>query len=148
MTNLEKELVPIELASELQEIGFNEFCMFYYEHNKLTPIFGIESRDIKNKTHFNIIKINAYNILQSKNSKTNIVAPSYEQIFSWFRSNGLFHSITIEEDLIENNILFKSEIRNTNADIVSMFTRDTYEEARKDLLKRLIKIYKDGKTNF
>lgn len=147
MTNLEKELVPIELASELQEIGFNEFCMFYYEHNKLTPIFGIESRDIKNKTHFNIIKINAYNILQSKNSKTNIVAPSYEQIFSWFRSNGLFHSITIEEDLIENNILFKSEIRNTNADIVSMFTRDTYEEARKDLLKRLIKIYKDGKTN-
>ena len=147
MTNLEKELVPIELASELQEIGFNEFCMFYYEHNKLMPIFGIESRDIKNKTHFNIIKINAYNILQSKNSKTNIVAPSYEQIFSWFRSNGLFHSITIEEDLIENNILFKSEIRNTNADIVSMFTRDTYEEARKDLLKRLIKIYKDGKTN-
>lgn len=144
MTDLEKELVPTELASELREIGFSEFCMFYYEHNKPAPRFGIESRDIKNKSHFRIIKINAHKILQSKSSKIDIAAPSYEQIFSWFRKKGLFHSITLVKDFFEDSIFFESEIRNSNADIITMFTRGTYEEAREELLKRLIKIYKEN----
>lgn len=145
MTDLEKELVPTELASELREIGFSEFCMFYYEHNKPAPRFGLESRDIKNKSHFRIIKINAHTILQSKNSKIDIAAPSYEQIFSWFRKKGLFHSIILTKDFIENDIFFSCEIRNANTDIVTMFSSNTYEEAKEELLKRLIKIYKEIK---
>ena len=143
MTDLEKEIVPIKLASELREIGFSEFCMFYYEHNKPAPRFGIESRDIKNKSHFRIIKINAHKILQSKSSKIDIAAPSYEQIFSWFRKKGLFHSITLVKDFFEDSIFFESEIRNSNADIVTMFSSNNYEEAKIELLKRLIEIYRN-----
>lgn len=144
MTDLEKELVPIKLALELREIGFDEFCMFYYEHNKPAPRFGLESRDIKNKSHFRIIKINAHKILQSKSSKIDIAAPSYEQIFSWFRKKGLFHSITLVKDFFEDSIFFESEIRNSNTDIITMFISNTYEEAKMELLKRLIEIYKEN----
>ena len=145
MTDLEKELVPTELALELREIGFDEFCMFYYEHNKPAPRFGLESRDIKNKSHFRIMRINAHKILQLKSNKIDIAAPSYEQIFSWFRKKGLFHSIILTQDFIENDIFFSCEIRNANTDIVTMFTIGSYEEAREELLKRLIKIYKEIK---
>nr|DAN81650.1 MAG TPA: hypothetical protein [Caudoviricetes sp.] len=144
MTDLEKEIVPIKLASELREIGFDEYCMLYYEHNKPAPRFGIESRDIKNKSHFRIIKINAHKILKSKNSKIDIAAPSYEQIFAWFRKKGLLHSIILVKDFIEDEILFSCEIRNSNADIITMFTSNTYEEAKEGLLKRLIEIYKEN----
>lgn len=144
MTDLEKELVPTELALELREIGFDEFCMFYYEHNKPAPRFGLESRDIKNKSHFRIMRINAHKILQLKSSKIDIAAPSYEQIFSWFRKKGLFHSITLVKDFFEDSIFFESEIRNSNTDIITMFISNTYEEAKMELLKRLIEIYKEN----
>ena len=139
--------VSIEIARELKEIGFDEFCLFYYQHDKPAPRFGIESRDIKNKSHFRIININAHKILQSKNSKVITAAPSYEQIFTWFRKKGLFHSIILTKDFIENDIFFSCEIRNADTDIVTMFSSNTYEEAKIELLKRLIKIYKDG-NNF
>ena len=147
MTDLEKELVPTELASELREIGFSEFCMFYYEHNKPAPRFGLESRDIKNKSHFRIMTINAHKILKLKSNKFDIAAPSYEQIFAWFRGKGFFHSITIEEDFIETDISFSCEIRDEKGDIITLFSRDTYEKAEKDLLERLINIYKNEKAN-
>ncbi len=144
MTDLEKEIVPIKLASELREIGFSEFCMFYYEHNKPAPRFGLESRDVKNKSHFRIMTINAHQILKLKSNKFDIAAPSYEQVFAWFRSKGLFHSIILTKDFIENDIFFSCEIRNANTDIVTMFSSNTYEEAKVELLKRLIEVYKEN----
>lgn len=147
MTDLEKEIVPIELALELKEIGFDEYCMFYYEHNKLAPRFGLESRDIKNKNHFKIMRINAHNILKSKSNKVDIAAPSYEQIFAWFRKKDLFHSIILTKDFIENDIFFCCEIRNSTADTITIFEMTTYEDARERLLKTLIKIYRNEKEN-
>lgn len=147
MTDIEKEFVPIELALELKEIGFDEFCLFYYQHDKPAPRFGIESRDIKNKSHFRIITINAHKILQSKNSKVVTAAPSYEQTFAWFRKKGLFHSITFEKEFFEGTILFCCEIRDSNSDIVTMYTTNTYEKGKVELLKKLIEIYKNEKTN-
>ena len=147
MLDIEKTFVPKAIAIKLREIGFDEFCLFYYEHNKPAPRFGLESRDIKNKSHFRIITINAYKILKLKSNKFDIAAPSYQQIFAWFRGKGLFHSITIEEDFIEKDILFSCEIRDAKGDIITLFSRDTYEKAEKDLLERLINIYKNEKAN-
>lgn len=147
MTDLEKEIVPKKLAIELQEIGFDEYCRFYYEHNKAHPIFGLESRDIKNQSNFRIMRVNAYKILQSKNDKINIAAPSYEQIFAWFRKKDLFHSIILTKDFIENDIFFCCEIRNSTADTITIFEMTTYEDARERLLKTLIKIYRNEKEN-
>jgi hypothetical protein len=90
------------------------------------------------------MRINAHKILQLKSNKIDIAAPSYEQIFSWFRKKGLFHSITLVKDFKEDEILFSCEIGNSNADIITIFTRNTYEEAKIELLKRLIEIYKEN----
>lgn len=148
MFDIEKIFVPKDIAIKLKEIGFDEFCLFYYEHNKPAPRFGLESRDVKNKSHFRIMTINAHQILKLKSNKFDIAAPSYEQIFAWFRKKGLFHSITIIEDYIESTIFFSCEIRNSNADTISIFSKETYEKAKIGLLNRLIEFYKiekDGK---
>jgi hypothetical protein len=147
MLDIEKTFVPKNIAIELRDLGFDEFCLFYYEHNKPAPRFGLESRDIKSKSHFRIMTINAHKILKLKSNKFDIAAPSYEQIFAWFRKKGLFHSIILVKDFFEDEISFSCEIRNANTDIVTMFSSNTYEEAKIELLKRLIKIYKDG-NNF
>lgn len=147
MFDIEKAFVPKNIAIELRDLGFDEFCLFYYEHNKPAPRFGLESRDIKNKSHFRIMTINAHQILKFKSNKFDIAAPSYQQIFAWFRGKGLFHSITIEEDFIEKDISFSCEIRDAKGDIITLFSRDTYEKAEKDLLERLINIYKNEKAN-
>lgn len=147
MFDIEKAFVPKDIAIELRDLGFDEFCLFYYEHNKPAPRFGLESRDIKNKSNFRIITINAHKILKLKSNKFDIAAPSYQQIFAWFRGKGLFHSITIEEDFIEKDISFSCEIRDAKGDIITLFSRDTYEKAEKDLLERLINIYKNEKAN-
>lgn len=147
MFDIEKEFVPKDIAIELRDLGFDEFCLFYYEHNKPTSRFGLESRDIKNKSHFRIMTINAHKILKLKSNKFDIAAPSYQQIFAWFRKKGLFHSITIEEDFIKKDILFSCEIRDKKGDIITLFSRDTYEKSEKDLLEMLINIYKNEKAS-
>ena len=147
MLDIEKTFVPKNIAIELRDLGFDEFCLFYYEHNKPAPRFGLESRDIKSKSHFRIMTINAHKILKLKSNKFDIAAPSYEQIFAWFRKKGLFHSIILVKDFFEDEISFSCEIRNANTDIVTMFSSNTYEEAKIELLKRLIEIYRNEKTN-
>ena len=147
MFDIEKAFVPKDIAIELRDLGFDEFCLFYYEHNKPAPRFGLESRDIKNKSHFRIMTINAHKILKLKSNKFDIAAPSYEQVFTWFRKKGLFHSIILTKDFIENDIFFSCEIRNVDTDIVTMFSSNTYEEAKIDSIKILIDIYKNQKIN-
>lgn len=138
MTDHEEFLVPVEIAKELKEIGFNELCLFVLNpHNTL-----ILSSEVHDKGIIDIRKIKPRN--NGKLGEDFCSVPTYEQVFAWFRSKGLFHSITIVEDLIDGDIFFESEIRNADADIVTMFMIDIYEEAREELLKRLIKIYKDG----
>jgi hypothetical protein len=137
MTDYEEFLVPIEIAKELKEIGFNEPCLFVLNpHNTL-----ILSSEVHDKGIIDIRKIKPRS--NGKLGEDFCSVPTYEQVFAWFREKGLFHSITIEEDLIEGNIFFDSEIRNTDTDIITMFTSNTYEEAKIELLKRLIEIYRN-----
>lgn len=145
MFDIEKAFVPKDIAIKLKEIGFDEFCLFYYEHNKPAPRFGLESRDIKNKSHFRIMTIDVYKILKLKSNKFDIAAPSYEQVFAWFRNKGLFHSITIKKDPIVIEVPFYCEIRNSKGDVLTFFYKRDYEEAKVDSIKILIDIYKDIK---
>ena len=142
MIDYEEFLVPVEIAKELKEIGFDKPCFFSFNEKVIGEIplsFGKFLIKCNNhEAHLDGV------IYGDKKVTDSYPIPTYEQVFAWFREKGVFHSITIVEDLIEGNIFFDSEIRNTDADIVTMFTRDTYEEAREELLKRLIKIYKDG----
>ena len=144
----EEFLVPVEIAKELKEIGFDKPCLFDYLNDNIY-LEGSASVGFPNdpeNADF-IATLDQLEEVVNQEGADWVTVPTYEQVFAWFRSKGLFHSITIEEDLIEGNIFFDSEIRNTDADIVTMFTRGTYEEARYELLRRLINIHKNEKTN-
>lgn len=145
MFDIEKAFVPKDIAIKLRDLGFDEFCLFYYEHNKPAPRFGLESRDIKSKNHFRIMTINAHKILKLKSNKFDIAAPSYEQVFAWFRNKGLFHSITLKKNPIVIDVPFYCEIKNSEGDIITIFHKKNYEEAKIDSIKILIDIYKNGK---
>lgn len=135
--NYEEFLVPVEIAKELKEIGFNEPCLFVLNpHNTL-----ILSSEVHDKGIIDIRKIKPRS--NGKLGEDFCSVPTYEQVFAWFRKKGLFHSITIEEDYIESNIFFSCENRNKNAYTISIFSKETYEEARERLLKRLIEIYRN-----
>ena len=137
MTDHEEFLVPVEIAKELKEIGFNELCLFVLNpHNTL-----ILSSEVHDKGIIDIRKIKPRS--NGKLGEDFCSVPTYEQVFAWFRKKGLFHSITIEEDYIESNIFFSCENRNKNAYTISIFSKETYEEARERLLKRLIEIYRN-----
>ena len=132
-------LVPLEIAKELKEIGFNKKTMFYFFSADTTFKFSI-SEDIPLDYILPIgdVELDNYN---RKGFYASI--PAWEQVFEWFRDKGLFHSICITEDLIEDVKEFEAEIRDNNADIIYIIHRDTYEEVREALVKALIQTYKN-----
>ncbi len=141
MIDYEEFLVPVQIAKELKEIGFNEPCLFVLNpHNTL-----ILSSEVHDKGIIDIRKIKPCN--NGKLGEDFCSVPTYEQVFAWFRKKGLFHSIILTKDFIENDIFFSCEIRNANTNIITMFSSNTYEEAKIELLKRLIEIYRNEKTN-
>lgn len=142
MTDYKEFLVPVEIAKKLKEIGFDKPCFFSFNEEVIGEIplsfgkFLIKCND--HEAHLDGV------IYEDKKVTDSYPIPTYEQVFAWFRGKGLFHSIILTKDFIEDNIFFSCEIRNSNTDIITMFTSNTYEEAREELLKRLIKIYKEN----
>lgn len=132
-------LVPIEIAKELKEIGFNKKTMFYFFAADTTFKFSI-SEDIPLDYILPIgdVELDNYN---RKGFYASI--PTWEQVFEWFREKGMFHSICFNDDLIHNVKFFEAEIRDKNADIIYILSRVTYEEAREALVKTLIQTYKN-----
>lgn len=136
-------LVPIEIAKELKEIGFEEECHFFWNFyedvNKMCCYADISEED----DDFLLPNTYNYNNKNSTGYYVYLSLPTWEQVFEWFRENGLFHSICIVEDLIEEVKEFETEIRDNNGDIICIIHRDTYEEAREALVKALIQTYKN-----
>ena len=136
-------LVPIEIAKELKEIGFDEPTLFHYYENDFDVTIETNSYydegEAQGYLHFYISAFKEENFNRDKKCFS---LPAWEQVFEWFRDKGLFHSICITEDLIEDVKEFEAEIRDNNADIIYIIHRDTYEEVREALVKALIRTYK------
>jgi len=137
-------LVPIEIAKELKEIGFDEPTLFHYYENDFDVTIETNSYydegEAQGYLHFYISAFKEENFNRDKKCFS---LPAWEQVFEWFRDKGLFHSICITEDLIEDVKEFEAEIRDNNADIIYIIHRDTYEEVREALVKALIQTYKN-----
>ena len=137
-------LVPLEIAKELKEIGFNEPTLFYYCESDFD--ISVETNDYYNEGeaqgylsfYISALKEEDFNIY-----KECISLPTWEQVFEWFRNKGLFHSICYVKDLLNENEYFESEIRDDNSDIICILSRVTYEETREALVKALIRTYKN-----
>lgn len=123
-------LVPIEIAKELKEIGFNTPCSFYYDEKllKISP------------WHDEEFAVTNWN---DKLFRYCVSIPTWEQVFEWFREKGMFHSICFVDDLLRDVKYFEAEIRDDNGDIICILSQVTYEEVHEALVKALIRTYKN-----
>jgi hypothetical protein len=132
-------LVPIEIALELKEIGFNKKTMFYFFSADTTFKFSI-SEDINLDYILPIedVELDNYN---RKGFYASI--PTWEQVFEWFRERGYHGVIAARGEDEENEYSYCIDYLN---ELSSDFEQDshlTYEEAREALVKALIQTYKN-----
>lgn len=125
-------LVSLDIAKKLKEIGFKEKCLCYWHEYFHRIECSTDDEDRLCPEYYD------YNTDESTTS-----LPTWEQIFEWFREKGMFHSICIVDDLLEDVKYFEAEIRDNNGDIICILSRVTYEEAREALVKALIRTYKN-----
>ena len=131
-------LVPIEIAKELKEIGFNKKTMFYFFSGDTTFKCSI-SEDIPLDYILPIedIELDNYN---RKGFYASI--PVWEQVFEWFRGKGYHGVIAVRDEDGDNEYSYCIDYLN---ELSSDFEQDshlTYEEAREALVKALIQTYK------
>ena len=129
-------LVPLDIAKELKEIGFNDPCHFYYQNdyseylkagdpNKYHIISDSLAANRKNANH--------------NNSDIAISAPSWEEALAWFRAKGYYGNLEATSKGTSAYI-FYSEL--DNGEFWEFAYEETYEKARELLLLKLIDIYK------
>ena len=142
MTDYEEFLVPIEIAKELKEIGFNEPCLFVLNpHNTL-----ILSSEVHDKGIIDIRKIKPRS--NGKLGEDFCSVPTYEQVFAWFREKGYQFQVGrvcfADEFIPEFWDNYYCEIYLKETDDTLKILTYTYEEARLDCIRELIKIYKEN----
>lgn len=129
-------LVPLDIAKELKEIGFNEPCHFYYQNdyseylkagdpNKYHIISDSLAANRKNANH--------------NNSDIAISAPSWTEALAWFRAKGYYGNLEATSKGTSAYIYTPFLDQGTSWDIVY---KESYEEARETLLFKLIDLYK------
>ena len=121
----------MEIAKKLKEIGFKEKCLCYWHEYFHRIECSTDDEERLCPEYYD------YNTDESTTS-----LPTWEQVFEWFRGKGMFHSIRIVNDLLEEVKYFETEICDNNGDIICMLSRVTYEEVREALVKALIQTYK------
>lgn len=146
-------LVPIEIAKELKEIGFNEPCLIEnvethsedysfinFEEEMCSDVSVMLEDVVFVKNQFLEDELGIY-----KHFVLKTAIPTWEQVFEWFREKG-YHSTLHTYSVMVRNIekfRFFYEI-NSNHEYIANPEEyyKTYEEAREALVKALIQTYK------
>ena len=135
--NYEEFLVPVSIAKELKEIGFNEPCLFVLNpHNTL-----ILSSEVHDKGIIDIRKIKPRS--NGKLGEDFCSVPTYEQVFKWFGEKGYtchFAPVKQPPMYIGSRYAWSYEVLNNG----KVITCDTYKDARLECIRELIRIYKNG----
>jgi hypothetical protein len=115
---MKKEFVPYELALELKQLGFDEPCLGYFDGLKQLHFCAFENMS----------------------DKGFVSAPIYSQAFRWFRENhNCHHTINLNKKYV--GIAYSSVVN------FSIDEFNTYEEAEKECLIKLIEIKHTEVTN-
>ena len=143
-------LVPLDIAQQLKEIGFDEPTLFHYYENDFDVT--IETNDYYNEGeaqgylsfYISALKEEDFNIY-----KKCISLPTWEQVFEWFREKGFDSYIGLENHPYpDEGIYYYFEISKPNLYRINQLAFqgdfDNYEEAREELVYKLIEIYKSG----
>ena len=132
-------LVPLNIAKELKDIGFDTPCSFYYDELllKISPYHDEEF----STTNWN-----------DKLFRYCVSLPTWEQVFQWFREKKIYGNVNQEWEYGRYNSpkrlnyfyvindCRKKDINKTEAIVNGGF--DNYEEAREELVIKLIQTYK------
>ena len=141
-------LVPLDIAQELKEIGFDEPCTFAIDYTQLIEPFLVQ---VCNKG-YNVVFCGEMKNLTYKTLDKNLldkiaIIPTWTDIFAWFRERGYESYIKLESHShFDEGNYYYFEITKPNLyqiyqlDCQGNF--DSYEEAREALVKALIQTYK------
>ena len=130
-------LIPLELAKELKDLGFDESCIFSYSEG-----IGITAC-LKNGSS-NEPLISDFVIGGNMPNSPFTDLPTFEQAFSWFRNKGYKANINyIFHPDLKCKIGYLYEIIHDFAWEKYSSYYISYEIAREECLKELIKIYKE-----
>ena len=131
-------LVPIEIAKELKEIGFDEPCIFSYSEGiGITACLRYGSGEEPYISDF-IVGGNTPN-------SPYIDLPTYEQVFEWFREKGFESYIRLESHahFDEGNYYYFEITKSNLRQLDWQGDFDDYNESREELVKALIRTYKN-----
>lgn len=132
---MEKEFVPVHIAHELKDLGFDEECIAVYSEGELL---------------INELTLSIYNS-SSRLFSNDCTAPLLSQVFRWFRkSYGLQHTIgefNSYQDNYSEEFPYKYIVNSTmtyaNTDSINKSGRcKTYEQAEQVCLEKMIQIVK------
>ena len=141
-------LVPLEIAKELKEIGFNEpclvenvethsedYCFINFEEEMCSDVSVMLEDVVFVKNQFLEEELGIY-----KHFVLKTAIPTWEQIFEWFREKGYIGTINFVY-IDKNNFYYKLRI-NGKCNFINEEKFTNYEEAREELVKILIETYK------
>ena len=142
-------LVPLEIAKELKEIGFNEpclvenvethsedYCFINFEEEMCSDVSVMLEDVVFVKNQFLEEELGIYKHFVLKNA-----IPTWEQVFEWFREKGFRITLINYEDISKFSF-FNMKIKGGVYYAGAFYT---YEEAREKLIKKLIETYKTNK---
>lgn len=140
INNYPNWLVPLEIAEKLRNIDFNEKCYFYYDITLQRVLYPVEEEN-RFEERFRFVKD------WNDSFKDCISLPTWEQMFEWFRNKGFIGNIIYYFDNYKNKPLYIGQIT-TNKDARILYSSagiiEIYEEAREELVNKLIKIYENS----
>jgi len=146
-SNYPNWLVSLEIAKELKEIGFNEYCPFFvYPNDDEVFISGTVTveEDWLDEDNYGEVIIDLSVTECGKFNKLNFqTIPTWEQVFEWFREKGYHGVIAARGEDVDSEYSYRIEHLN---DLIIDFDQAnplTYEEAREALVKALIRTYKN-----
>lgn len=139
---MEDIFISKEIAQKLKQTGFNEPCMAFYQDYE-----GFDKLYVSNfETDESISVLTDTIFIGHQNiGENDISAPTYEQVFKWFRDKGFYISMT--EFLYVFS--YKIGILDFSKQVSRVETESfpTYEECRDNLILKLIELYQNNLNN-
>ena len=130
-------LVPSDIAIELKKIGYKEDCYFEFSKDNGLTLETLERES-------SIIGIDDL-LFGTNECWQNVSVPTWTEVFAWFRSKG-YHSTLHTYSVMVGNVeefRFYYEINSCQEYIAAPEEYyKTYEQAREELVYKLIEIYK------
>ena len=140
-----KYTVPSILAKKLKEIGFDEPTIYQYlksddSNDQDFVLFkdpdGFDLHAFIDKGYLTELD---FNKIKENEMFETFSAPSYDEVFGWFRTKGLNVTIGVSDDYLK---VWSSQVQGTTA-IIDIEYGKSYEEVREKALKKLIDVYEN-----